>query len=447
MDVTIIGAGYVGLVTGVGLTRLGGHRVTWVESDPARVALLREGRMPIHEPGLSEAFREHADRVRIVPSIANLNKEPDFVLVAVATPIGEDGEPDLSQLRSATEALRVLPNAHVSVRSTLPPGTSQQLPSMLGRPDGARISTNPEFLREGMAMADYADPSRVVVGRFPEAEAEHLDRLNTLLQGINGPRLLVSVQVAEMIKNVANGFLALKLSFVNEIASLSEEYGVDVEEVLAGIALDPRIGSSYMRPGLGFGGSCLPKELQVLAAAGRRQGLAMHVARAASIVNAEQQERFARRVLQELGPGPCRIAVLGLSFKPNTDDLRGSPAVTVARRLDQAGHDVVAHDPVVSAEHAAKAISGIRMFRTVEEAADGADAVVVGTDWPEYAELDWDDIASRMRGNQVFDGRNVLNGPAVAAAGLRYRGVGRPVLEPAPRVSEAAPLAMGASRS
>jgi UDPglucose 6-dehydrogenase len=446
MDVTIIGAGYVGLVTGVSLARMGGHRVTWVESDPERVAALRAGQVPIHEPGLSEAYHDHVDRLQIVPSIAALDHVPDFVLIAVATPIGEDGEPDLSQLRSATGALRALPQVHVSVRSTLPPGTSVMLPGLLGRHDGARISTNPEFLREGMAMSDYAEPSRVVVGRFPEVESEHLDRLDALLDGIRAPRLVVSVQVAEMIKNVANGFLALKLSFVNEIASLSEEYGVDVEEVLAGIALDPRIGSSYMRPGLGFGGSCLPKELQVLAAAGRRHGLDMHVARAAALVNTEQQERFARRVLEELGPGPCRVAILGLSFKPDTDDLRGSPAVTVARRLDQAGHVVVAHDPAVSAEDAAEAIPGLRLCGTVEEAAEGVDAIVVGTDWPVYGDIDWEDVAPRMRGILVFDGRNVLNASAVAAAGLRYRGVGRPALEPTPRLSEA-PLAIGANRS
>jgi len=445
MDVTIVGAGYVGLVTGVSLACIGGHRVTWVDTDPARVAMLKQGQMPIHEPGLAEAFHDCADRLDVVPSLSAIDKQPDFVLIAVATPIGEDGEPDLSQLRSATQALRALPNAHVSVRSTLPPGTSVKLPGMLGRADGSRISTNPEFLREGAAMSDYAEPSRVVIGTFPDTNAEHLDRLNDLLRGIDAPMQHVSVQAAEMIKNVANGFLALKLSFVNEIASLSEEYGVDVEEVLAGIALDPRIGSAYMRPGLGFGGSCLPKELQVLAAAGRRQGLAMHVARAASLVNTEQQERFARRVLQELGAGPCRVAILGLSFKPDTDDLRGSPAITVARRLDQAGHVVVAHDPAVSADQAARVIPDVTLYQTVEEAARGADAIVVGTDWPEYRRIDWETVSAGMRGILVFDGRNVLDGPAVAAAGLRYRSVGRPVLEPAPTVPDA--LAMGVSRA
>jgi UDPglucose 6-dehydrogenase len=431
MDVAIIGAGYVGLVTGVSLARMAGHRVTWIESDPERLALLSAGQVPIHEPGLADAFHANAGQLRIVSSVAELDGVPDFVLVAVATPIGDDGEPDLSQLHTAGEALQALPGVHVSVRSTLPPGTSVTLPAILGRNDGRRISTNPEFLREGMALSDYANPSRVVIGRFPSIDAEHLDRLEALLFGIVAPRLVVSVQVAEMIKNVANGFLALKLSFVNEIATLAEEYDVDVDEVLAGIALDPRIGSNYMRPGLGFGGSCLPKELEVLAAAGRRQGLAMHVARAAAEVNKEQQERFARRVLQEVGTEPRRVAMLGLSFKPETDDLRGSPAVTVARHIQQAGHEVVGHDPAVAPDHAAQAIPGIRLYPTVEEAATGADAIVVGTDWPLYGEVDWDVIAPRMRGNLVFDGRNVLDRAAVVAAGLRYRGVGRPSLEPA----------------
>lgn len=446
MDVTIVGAGYVGLVTGVSLARIGGHNVTWVEKDPARVVSLSNWHMPIHEPGLVEAFREQARHLRVVPSIGALDRPPDIVLIAVATPIGKNGEPDLTQLRSATTALRSLPETHVSVRSTLPPGTSLRLPAMLGRPDGGRVSTNPEFLREGAAMSDFAEPSRVVLGTYPETEPGHLRLLDELLRGIHAPRQVVSVQAAEMIKNVANGFLALKLSFVNEIASLCEEYAVDVQDVLAGIALDPRIGSEYMRPGLGFGGSCLPKELLVLAAAGRRHGLAMHVARAVAVVNEEQQQRFARRIVQELGSRRSRVAMLGLSFKPGTDDMRGSPAITVANRLEQAGHTVVAHDPAVSSQRAAAVMPRLEMHTTVEAAARASDAIVLATDWPQYRHLDWGLIAAQMRGTLVFDGRNGLNESAVVTAGLSYRGVGRPALEPAPRLSELR-FATGSSRA
>lgn len=429
MHITIIGAGYVGLVTGVSLARLGRHRVTFVERAPDRLRELDAGRIPIEEPGLEEAYGSQRERIATVSSLDAIELTPDLVLVAVGTPIDEEGEPDLSQIHAVAQELRRWPKVDVSLRSTLPPGTSVRLPALLGRADGAHLSTNPEFLRQGSAMQDYAHPSRVVIGRFPETSRDHLARMETLFDGIDAPRLEVSVQAAELIKNVANAFLALKLSFVNEVASLSEEYGVDVDEVLAGIAFDPRIGSTYMRPGLGFGGSCLPKELQVVAAAGRRKGLAMHIARAASLVNAEQQDRFARRLLGELGAGHRRVALLGLSFKAGTGDLRNSPALTVARRLVQAGHEVLAHDPVVRRDRAAAAVPGIKPTAQVEEALDAADAVVLATDWPEYRRIDWQDAARRMRGRLVYDGRNELRPEEVVAAGLSYRGVGRPSVD------------------
>lgn len=426
MNITIVGAGYVGIVTGVSLANIGGHQVTFVERAPERLGALVSGTVPIEEPGLSEAFRNAADRITAVASVDEVSTRPDLVLLAVATPIGDEGEPDLSQVHAATYELQRWPNVDVCVRSTLPPGTSMRLPHLLGRADGSNISTNPEFLRQGSAMADYASPARIVVGRFPETSGSHLALLGALFDGIDAPRLAVSVQAAELIKNVANGFLALKLSFVNEVASLSEEYGVDVKEVLEGIALDPRIGSTYMQPGLGFGGSCLPKELQVLAAAGRRQGLAMHVARAASLVNAEQQDRFARRILSELDRDPSRIALLGLSFKAHTDDLRGSPAITVARRMLQAGHKVIAHDPAVHPEHALALLPGLTIAEAMDDALDGADAVVIATEWPQYRKIDWAAAARRMQGNLLYDGRNLADATVVTGAGLKYRAVGRP---------------------
>ena len=238
---------------------------------------------------------------------------------------------------------------------------SNRLPRLMGRADGERLSTNPEFLRQGSAVADYAHPSRIIIGRFPTTSAEHLELLERVFAPIEAPRLHVDVAAAELIKNVSNGFLALKLSFVNEVAALSEEYGVEVEQVLEGIALDPRIGSSYMKPSLGFGGSCLPKELQVLASAGRRRGLPMHVARAIGQVNVEQQDRFVRRILGELPDEGARVGLLGLSFKADTDDLRGSPALYVARRLLEEGHEVIAFDPAVRPDRAVTAAPGIVM--------------------------------------------------------------------------------------
>lgn len=423
-----MGAGYVGLVTGVGLARAG-HRVTFVERSAERRGALHDGRVPIFEPGLQDAFDHVRARIEIVDELAHVDM-PDLLFVAVGTPIAEDGTPDESQLTTALESLRPYPTLDVSVRSTLSPGTSARLPRLLGRIDGRGISTNPEFLRQGSAMEDFARPSRIVVGRFPETDPEHLRKLESLYAEVAAPRLIVDVSAAELIKNVANAFLALKLSFVNEVASLSEEYGVDVGDVLDGIGLDPRIGTAYMRPGLGFGGSCLPKELDVLSDAGRRQGLPMHIARAAALVNGEQQDRFARRLLTEVGPEPASIGVLGLSFKPNTDDLRGSPAVAVVRRLLTAGHRVVVYDPAVPPEDASAAVSGIRFAPRAEDVFEGADAVAVATDWPEFGRLDLASLGQVMRRRLLYDGRNLFDPSVVTAAGLSYRGIGRVDAEP-----------------
>jgi UDPglucose 6-dehydrogenase len=428
MNITVIGAGYVGLVTGVNVASTGDHHVTFVEKSAARLSDLRSGRMPIEEPGLADAFAAHGDHITVVDSIDQVER-PDLVFVAVATPVGENGDPDLSQIHSVLADLRPHPDLHVSFRSTLPPGFSSRLPALLGRADASRLSTNPEFLRQGSAMEDVAHPSRIVIGRFPETTDEHLAILEELYRPIEAPRLLVDVAAAELIKNVANGFLALKLSFVNEVAALSEEYGVQVEEVLEGIALDPRIGSAYMRPGLGFGGSCLPKELQVLSAAGRRQGLAMHIARAAAQVNVEQQDRFARRILNET-PVNGTVALLGLSFKANTDDLRGSPAIHVARRLIEAGQRVVAYDPVVRPEHALKAVPGLELAASALDAMHQADAVVIATEWPEFAGIDLDAAGRSMRQRILFDGRGLVEPGRAVAAGFSYRGVGRRPADP-----------------
>ena len=430
MHIAVIGAGYVGLVTGVSLARIGDHHVTLVEKSPSRLAELRQGIMPIEEPGLREAFAEARSRIQVVESLDQVER-PDFVLVAVGTPISDNGEPDLTQLTSATTDLRRWPEVHISVRSTLPPGASTRLPTMLGRASGERISTNPEFLRQGSAVEDFAHPSRVIIGRFPETSPEHLQLIERVYAEIQGPRLLVDTAAAELIKNVSNAFLALKLSFVNEVAALSEEYGVEVDEVLSGIALDPRIGSSYMRPGLGFGGSCLPKELQVLASAGRRRGIPMHVARATAQVNLEQQDRFVRRILAELPASGGRVGLLGLSFKADTDDLRGSPAIYVARRLLEEGHEVVAHDPAVRPDRAVEAAPGLETVATAAETFADADAVVIATEWKAFAELPLEALGRTMRGRLLFDGRCLIKPSVATAAGLHYRGVGRRSHSPA----------------
>lgn len=434
MHLVVIGAGYVGLVTGVSMARIGPHRITLVEKASVRLDQLRAGIMPIAEPGLSEAFREVGGRIAIAGTLDEV--EPaDLVFVAVATPISDAGDPDMTQMHSAMDDLRAWPDAHVSVRSTLPPGMSLRLPALLGRSDGSRLSTNPEFLSQGSAMEDFANPSRIVIGRYPETSAEHMALLEEMFAAMNAPRLVVDVVAAELIKNVANGFLALKLSFVNEVAALAEEFEVDVDDVLKGIALDPRIGSAYMRPGLGFGGSCLPKELQVLTVAGRRHGIPMHIARAVAQVNVEQQDRFIRRIIQELPPAGARVGLLGLAFKADTDDMRGSPALYVARRLMDSGHMVSAFDPAVSRERAEHAAPGISITDAAEDVFDGAEAVVVATEWPAFARIDLVEARSRVARAVLFDGRGIIDPQRAVEAGFSYRGIGRLAREPTRAVS------------
>jgi UDPglucose 6-dehydrogenase len=423
LRVLVVGAGYVGLVTGVGLAGLG-HRVHLVEIRDDRLAMLRRGEPPIHEADLPEALAEVLRSGRLTVGAEPVG-DVDVALVCVGTPIDAEGRSDLSQLRSALTSLAaVLPDGvPLVIRSTLPPGSTRLAVEWSGVPT-SRVFTNPEFLRQGTAVADFRAPTRIVVGRFPDADPAALATVERLLDGIDAPRLIVDVAAAELIKNGANAFLALKLSFVNEIASLAEEYGTNVEDVLAGITLDPRIGRQYMRPSFGFGGSCLPKELQALATAGIDRGLDMHVTTAASKANAAQQERFAHRIAELLGGASGRtVALLGLAFKAGTDDVRDSPAVAVAARLIEAGAQVRGHDPAAS-ENARGVLPTLDLCATAADAIRGADAVVIGTEWPEYRDLDWAALRDAAGQPLIVDGRRLLDGDALRALGWRYEAVG-----------------------
>ncbi len=415
--VTVIGAGYVGLVTSVGLAGLG-HTVEVVETRQDRLDSLLGGRVPIHELGLQDAF-DRAQRAGLLTVSERPDDEPDVAMICVGTPIGRDGRSDLAQLRSALESVaRLLQNnAPLVVRSTLPPGTTRRVVDWSGVPR-SRVLTNPEFLRQGTALGDFLHPSRIVIGRFSDVDPLAVELVSGLYDGIDAPRLIVDVAAAELIKNGANAFLALKLSFANELAALSEVYGTDVDTVLDGITRDPRIGRDYMRPSFGFGGSCLPKELQALAVAGRDAGLEMHVTVAASDANAASQARFAERIATKLGGlNGATVGFLGLAFKAGTDDVRDSPAIGVARRLIEGGARVQAHDPE-AADNARLVLPQLEIAASPEAALDRADVAVIATEWPMYRDLDWSDIARRLRRPLVIDGRRILDRAAVESAGL-----------------------------
>jgi UDPglucose 6-dehydrogenase len=422
--VLVIGGGYVGLVTAVGLARLG-HRVRLIETSPTRLTSLRDGVAPIREPGLDESLADGigSGAIEVAGALA-ADDDAELILVCVGTPIGPDGRSDLSQLRGALEtAAATLPGTPVVIRSTLAPGGTAIAVGWAGGSTRSLV-TNPEFLRQGSAIADFLAPSRIVVGRFADADPRLVDMVVGLYDRLDAPVLVVDPPAAELIKNGSNAFLAMKLSFANEMAALSEAYGTDVAQVLAGITADPRIGTTYMGPSFGFGGSCLPKELRALEAAGRDRGIQLHVATAAADANGAQQERFAARIAADLGGvAGRRIGLLGLAFKAGTDDIRESPAVALAGRLLADGADVVAYDPDAS-PNAKSALPGLTIATTGEAVADGADAIVIATEWPQFRDLDWAAMARAVRGLIVFDGRRLLDPAAIRAAGFRYEAVG-----------------------
>ena len=427
---TVFGAGSVGLVSAVGLAGLG-HEVRLVETGATRLASLRAGRIPIHEEGLQEAFDTAlaAGRLEVAGEIGD---GPSILLVCVGTPIDDHGASDLSQLESALAAIddRFGPDDILVIRSTLPVGGTRRSIAATGLPT-ARVFTNPEFLRQGTAVADFAAPSRIVVGRFPDADPEALDAVMSLYDSIEAPRQVVDVEAAEIIKNGANAFLALKLSFTNEIASLCEEAGADVDEVLDGIGADPRIGRTYMQPSYGFGGSCLPKELTTLAVAGRTLGLPMHVTAAASAANLSAQERFAERIAAALGGTTGRtVGLLGLAFKAGTDDTRDSPAIRLAEWFLARGATVRAYDPAAGHQAAAR-VPGLDVVGDPAGAVLGADVVVIATEWPEFRDLPWADWADSGAPRLVFDGRRLLDATELRAAGYRVVQLGDGRGEPA----------------
>lgn len=421
--IIVVGAGYVGLVTAVGLASVG-HRVELVETRPDRLAALRAGRSPIHESGVPEALSQSlADGRLTIADSPGLDAE--IVMVCVGTPIGPDGRSDLSQLDVALRSLAGIMDrgAALVVRSTLPPGSTRLVAEWTGLPT-SRILTNPEFLRQGTALEDFLHPTRIVIGHFADADPAAIDLVASLFSDFGAPVLVVDVAAAELIKNGANAFLALKLSFANEMAGLAEEYGTDIDQVIAGIALDPRIGGQYLRPGLGFGGSCLPKELVALAVAGEDRDLRMHVTRAASDANAAQQRRFADRIDAAVGGVRGRtVALLGLAFKAGTDDVRDSPALGVARELLSRGARVRAFDPAAAA-NAARELPELEIVESAEEALDDADVAVIATEWPAFKSIDWAAARDRLRRPLVVDGRRLLDRGAMVALGYDYLAVG-----------------------
>lgn len=425
----VVGAGYVGIATAVGLAEQG-HEIVLVEQEASRLKALLDGRIPFHEPGLPEAYQRQHAASRIAPSAEIPRMGLDLVVICVGTPIDDAGSADVSYVARALEqaAPAIAAGAACVIRSTLPVGSAGRLAERPGVvPE--RLFVAPEFLRQGSALEDIRRPTRVVIGTFgAQVDPDALALVTGALAHPGSPLLTMRAEEASLVKNASNVFLALRLTFANEVAGLAEDLGVDVGPVLDGIGHDPRIGHTYLRPSYGFGGSCLPKEVRTLSTAGLDRGLPMHLTGAISEANADSQRRFARRIASAVGGlAGKRIALLGLAFKADTDDVRSSPAVRLAARLLDGGADLRAHDPAAG-DNARRVLPDLVVVPTVEEALHDADAAVVATEWPIYRDMDWAALRQGMRRPLIIDGRRLLPEAELRALGYAVQRLGDGVL-------------------
>jgi UDPglucose 6-dehydrogenase len=439
--VAVIGVGYVGLPTAATLAHLG-HRVVCGDADAGKIAVLERGQVPIVEDQLAELVHEGqaAGRLRFVVGAAEAVAGAEFIFLCVPTPQSDDGSADLSFVEAVGKEIapHLAPGAVIVNKSTVPVGSTLVVERVLGRHDVAVVS-NPEFLREGTAVPDSLHPERIVVGADDQAVAA---RVGDLFSGTHAPLLITDAATAETIKYASNAFLATKLSFVNAIAGLCEAVGADVRDVILGLGYDRRIGFEYLRPGPGWGGSCLPKDTRALVHIGEQAGYDFSFLRGAIATNEEQFERVVGKVEAALtgtgGLAGARLAVWGLTFKAGTDDLRNSPAVEIVRRLVAGGADVAVFDPTLHPDeeesHPIDALVGardgdspgsVRVAGDAYAACEDAFAVVVLTEWDEFRWLDFDLVRSKMRHPVVVDARNLLDPSQLRRYGFEYSGIGR----------------------
>jgi UDPglucose 6-dehydrogenase len=425
LRIAIFGAGYVGLVTGACFAELG-HDVVVRDVLDHKIESLRAGRAPIYEPGLDELLEANRDRMSFTLEVREAIAEAQFLFVAVGTPPTYSGDADLSAVWTMVNDLPEEFDGErpiVVMKSTVPVGTGSAVRAALDKRglDAVGYVSNPEFLAEGTAIADFMRPDRIVVGAFEEDDAE---RVAALYEGIDAPIVRTSVASAEMVKLASNAFLTTRVSFINEIANVCELVGADVNAVAEGIGLDHRLGPHFLRAGIGWGGSCFGKDVSALKQLAGNSGYHFQLLSAVIEVNELQKRRVVSKLQRRLGLLQGRkIALLGLAFKPGTDDMREAPSLVLAGRLIAEGADVSAWDPVADGH----ILHGVDIAASALEAIDGADAAVLVTEWPELRELDWSEVAQRMRTRLVIDGRNMLDPVAMRALGFAYEGIGRAV--------------------
>lgn len=435
MNVVIIGTGYVGLVSGLGLAKLG-HRVACVDTNEDKIRMLDMGEPPFFEPSLVELLTEMQNSGHIVftSNLSEVLVDAEIIILAVGTPPGPNGEADLSYLFTAAESIgqTLEHEAIVVIKSTVPVGTNRQVIDRIrtvmserGRDDLCplvQIASVPEFLREGNAISDFQNPDRVVIGCDDDIIFMILDRLH---DGINGPRLMMSIESAELTKYAANAFLATKISFINEIANIAERTGANVLDVAKSIGLDKRIGPHFLKAGLGYGGSCFPKDVSALRQLAGVKGYDFKLLSAVIEANNRQRENFFKKIESRLNNLKGRqLAVWGLAFKNNTDDIRESAAIDLVQRLYARGAQLTVYDPQAMDNARLVLPEGINFAGTPIDAATGAEALLVLTEWPEFRQVSFPTLLNSMVEPKIFDGRNLLADLDLSKWGFEYHGVG-----------------------
>jgi len=436
MDISIVGSGYVGLVTGACFADVG-HNVICVDNDPRKVEALQAGKIPIYEPGLEEVVHRNvsAHRLRFSGSIKEGVDNSQIVFIAVPTPQQPDGSVDLSFIEKvAREIAGVLTSYRVIVdKSTVPVKTGEKVRDTIKRYNqhGAEfdVVSNPEFLREGCAVSDLMNPDRIVIG----AQSEHaIDLMKKVYEPFMAPILVTDINSAELIKHAANSFLALKISYINAVSSICEASGADIEKVADGIGADKRIGRSFLNAGIGYGGSCFPKDIAAFITISEQLGVPFTLLKEVQRINADQKNRFLKTIRETLWVlREKKIAVWGLAFKPNTDDLRSSVAIDlVADMLKEKAHVTVYDPKAMEKAREIEAIAGATFATSALEAVEGAEALIVATEWPEFANIDLEVVKAKMTTPIVFDGRNLFDPATMGKLGFHYHSIGRARVTP-----------------
>ncbi len=427
MKIAVIGAGHVGLVTGACFAELG-HEIFFVDNDKSKIEKLKKGEMPFHEPGLEDLLNKNKERIRYFDNVKNGVKDAEVIFIAVGTPSREDGEADLSAVERVTTEIAETSTGYKLVveKSTVPVRTGERIKFVLNlrKKEGAEfdVASNPEFLREGSAVYDFFNPDRIVIG----VESERAEKiLRKIYEPIKAPILVTDIESAELIKHASNSFLAMKISYINAISIICDKVGANIKKVAEGIGLDRRIGKEFLNAGVGFGGYCFPKDLKAFYKICEKLGFDFKLLKEVEKINIMMRERFVEKIEDILWNLQDKvIGILGLSYKPNTDDLREAPSVYIIEILKKKGAKIKAYDPV-SMDNAKKIYPDIEYCKDPYEVAENADCLCIITEWEEFKNLDLKKIRGLMRTPVIADGRNIFERSEVEKLGFIYRGVGQ----------------------